>query len=369
MKKEASSRIIGIDLLRLFSMYGIVVLHVIGKGGILDSSSEIMSVQTVVCYIIELVFLQAVNCYALISGYVIYQSREEREIIFHIDKYLSIWLQVVFYSVLIPLGAYVMHLTVFTDVLRGFFPVTTRIYWYFSAYTGLFFLRPYLNKLVDAFSEKDIKKYIMVLCFIFSIGGGILGRNADCFGLKNGYSVLWLILLYILGACLKKSKYLQSVRIKTIWLLFGTCYMITLFSCVLFPIIMKMFLHISVPRGILWSYLSPTIISMASCTLLLFSKIKIANVTVSRWISKLAAGAFGVYLIHSNPVFDRIVLDNRFISVGQQPVIVMITEIMGIAFLIFSMCLGIDLLRIVFFKKLKIRERIKNVKENSIRRG
>lgn len=278
-----------------------------------------------------------------------------------IDKYLLMWLQVAFYSILISLGAYAMHLVTLTDVLKGFLPVSTGMYWYFSAYTGLFFLRPFLNKLVDTMSEMDIKKFAAVLIALFSAFGSILGRNADSFGMKNGYSVLWLVLLYVLGSSLKKTQFARKIHTKQILLVIAGSYVITFCSVVVLPIAGKQLLHRSIPRGVLWSYCSPTIIVMAVCTLLLFAKMKISSEAVSRWVSKLAMGAFGVYLIHSNPVFDRIVLENRFVSVGNQPIWIMIPAIAVIALVIFVFCLIVELARILLFKCLKIEQMTKRL--------
>ena len=254
-----------------------------------------------------------------------------------------------------------MHLATPADVLKGFFPVSTKTYWYFSAYTGLFFLRPFLNIVVDTISKTDIKKYAFVLFVVFSTGGGIIGRNADSFALRNGYSVLWIVLLYLLGASLKKIEFEQKAPTARLVLVAVVSYAITLFSVSVLPIVVKEILHINIPRGILWSYLSPTILLMAICTLLLFAKLKVSNEKRGRWISKLAVGAFGVYLIHSNPVFDRIVLENRFASVGNQPVWIMLPAVVAIALVVFAFCLTVEEGRIMLFKKLKIEQMTKRL--------
>ena len=59
----------GIDLLRVLATYMVLVLHVMGQGGIvwtIDGSSN----NYIVAWLLELLAFCAVNCYALISGYV-----------------------------------------------------------------------------------------------------------------------------------------------------------------------------------------------------------------------------------------------------------------------------------------------------------
>ena len=62
-------RNLGIDLLRIISMLMIVVLHVLKKGGILENA-EVNSAHYYVAWVLEALCIGAVNCYALISGYV-----------------------------------------------------------------------------------------------------------------------------------------------------------------------------------------------------------------------------------------------------------------------------------------------------------
>ena len=59
----------GIDLLRIVSMLMVVVLHVLGQGGVLKTSTP-LSIGYSVAWILEIAAYCAVNCYALISGYV-----------------------------------------------------------------------------------------------------------------------------------------------------------------------------------------------------------------------------------------------------------------------------------------------------------
>ena len=84
----------GIDALRIIAMFMVVILHVLGKGGVLISLEK-FSLGYEIAWFLEILVFCAVNCYALISGYVMYGSK---------PKYSSLallWLQVAFYTVLI----------------------------------------------------------------------------------------------------------------------------------------------------------------------------------------------------------------------------------------------------------------------------
>ena len=82
----------GIDLLRMLSMFMVVMLHVLGQGGLLYAVEE-NSVKYWILWFLEMACFCAANCFALISGYVMYQSRVK------ISKALLLWLQVAFYTI------------------------------------------------------------------------------------------------------------------------------------------------------------------------------------------------------------------------------------------------------------------------------
>ena len=63
----------GIDLLRMILMLMVVILHVLGHGGVLDATTP-LSAKYCVSWLIESFAYCAVNCYALISGYVYFNA-------------------------------------------------------------------------------------------------------------------------------------------------------------------------------------------------------------------------------------------------------------------------------------------------------
>lgn len=82
----------GIDLLRLVSMFLIVVLHSLSRGALVGVSP--FNIHYEVGFLIEALTYCAVNCFALISGYVGVDSK------FKYRRIVPIWLQVVFYCLI-----------------------------------------------------------------------------------------------------------------------------------------------------------------------------------------------------------------------------------------------------------------------------
>ena len=81
----------GIDLLRLLSMFSIVLLHVLGEGGI---GQAVAPYSKNYYGYLSIRFLNefAVDAYGMISGYVMYRSRPK------FSRLMVLWLEVLFYS-------------------------------------------------------------------------------------------------------------------------------------------------------------------------------------------------------------------------------------------------------------------------------
>lgn len=227
----------GIDFLRMISMIMIVMLHTLGHGGILRSVS-FLSVHYQIAWLLEVIAFGAVNTYAMISGFVSVDSH------FKISNILILWLQVLFYGILIN--------TVFFFLLpesrntsgwiQALFPVTRKEYWYFTAYAGVFFLSPFINQMFRNLSEKQIKTLFCFIFVVFSVVPSIsqtFTPQQDVFYTGDGYSVFWLTLMYLLGACIKKLNLVSHSKKKKYFILYFFCILITWSSKILvekFPI-------------------------------------------------------------------------------------------------------------------------------------
>lgn len=327
----------GIDALRLFSMFLIVIMHVLGQGGILNrATGHVYRVG----WLFESFAYCSVNCFAIISGYVSY-SEEEKP--FRYSRYASLWLQTFFYSLGITLIASIWN----HDLLYPKFlifsamPVASSHYWYFTAYTGVFFLTPWLNKLVRSCSPSETHR-LVVICFVLFSGYAIIG---DYFGgmldLDDGYSFLWLAILYLFGAWMKKCSITEQIgKIPAAECLI-VCTMITWTTTVFLD------------SKLLLSYISPTVLLAAVAMVILFSKLHIG--TASRRVLRcFAPAAFGVYLIHVHSVCWEFFMRDRFASIAESPAWLMVLQVIGCSSGIFLVCLLIEKLRLLLFRALRI---------------
>ncbi len=84
-KKE---KFYGIELLRILATFYIILLHIIGQGGV-SAAVGTGRAATIGCSLLLALAYPAVNCYALISGFVGCKSR------FKLSRLVSLWVSVV----------------------------------------------------------------------------------------------------------------------------------------------------------------------------------------------------------------------------------------------------------------------------------
>lgn len=343
-KQMGGTRNYGIDLLRILSMFMVVVLHVLGKGGVLNNVQN-FTLKGEIFWGIEIACFCAVNCYALISGYVGINAKHKY------TNLISLCLQVVFYSVLITVveifiaysnGTQLSLQTLFFHLIPSM-----REYWYFSAYFCLFFFMPMLNYIVHNI-QREILKTLSIFILIIFCGWNILSDIMS--GVNYGYSFLWLAILYVLGGYFAKYKTLENLSISKSF--------VGYFICVAATIIIKIFIAIlpeSVSSVFVWpAYNSLPVILMAVFLLSAFSKMKLSE-GFSKVISFVSPLAFGVYLIHCHPYIYEL-LGNLFAWIAKEPIYLGVICVLGISLGIFVVCLLLDWIRSLLFKLFKMKE-------------
>ena len=346
----------GIDLLRLVAMYMVVILHVLGNGGVLSATSGL---KNSVAWLLEIAAYCAVNCYAIISGYVCYSDQNKE---YHYEKILHFWLQVIVYSLGITLIAFWVRPEKVSIglIIRSTFPIASKQYWYVSAYVGLFFIIPWLNKLIRSCNKKEISRLIFIISTVFIIYMtfanifSVDSANAkigDAFSFENGYSFSWLTILYVVGAWMKKCDIPHKMKNRDLFIGMGSNILIT-----------WLFLILNLPAGfskLFINYTSITIVYSAFALVAIFSKIQLRTMG-SRVVSFFAPAAFGVYLIHVHPILWN-VMTNKFIWIVELRGWIIPGVVCGIAFGIFAICIFIEKIRLILFDLLRINQLVDKI--------
>lgn len=338
----------GIDFLRILSMFMIVVLHVLGQGGILDNA-EINSTHYWVAWAIEIACYCAVNCFALISGYVMYQSRPK------FSRMLELWLQTLFYTIVIAGIFFVISPDQFSlkIVIDSVFPITRNHYWYISSYFGLLIFVPMLNVVMEHTDKRTIT-YVLTSIFVLLCFLPLL-LMTDPYSLSSGYSLIWLSILYLTGAYLHKYKIADSIANKWLYFTLFGAFLLTLLSKFVIGWLTLRIFSARTFDDLLISYVSPTIVVIGICLLLLCSKLTIKPVFVK--VIQLAAPAtLGVYLIHVNHVVWNHWIADFAVSFLNHNVFVMVLLILLAALTIYVVCTAIELLRQKLFVLLRVHK-------------
>lgn len=333
-------------------MFYIVFQHTLGQGGVLSASTTL---NYNILYFFEIISFCAVDCFALISGYVGYREDDKN---LKLSRYLNLWLQVVFYGVLfVVLFKIIMPDKVMvSDYIKALLPATFGPYWYFRAYTGLFFITPLINTLVQKADDKVLKKFVLISILVFSFYSCL----KDTFVLQVGYSFAWITILYFIGAVMKKTGLFinPSCKHKLLLILFFA-FIGELWSIIVGGISM------SVSGGdaigdTLVKYVSPTILGIAILHIVL-----VVNLKLPRWLEKFvkytAPGAFSVYIINNHSCVWRLFMEDRFIYLGKASVFIALFEIVGFSLLFVSGSVALDFLRRKLFEKIHVNKLVGQV--------
>lgn len=344
-----SERNSGIDLLKIFSMFLILLLHLIGHGGLLDTN-EIDNY--LVLWIVEIIALPAVNIFVLCSGFLGY--KEELKLP-NFSRILSLCFTVIFYSFIITIIFKIVSpdkIGIF-DIIKSILPITTNQYWFFSSYFALFLLMPFLNLIVSKSDNKIISYLLLIIIIIFSVYGTALSFVSDSFVMNNGYSVFWFILLYLLGAIIKKKKIDRYISKKKMLLYFIIVLVISYMVKIGFEFLYNKtkFVGFNLISNYCVTYISPTILLLSVFYLMLFSNLKIRN-TFNKTINFVSISAFSVYLIHDNILLREHLIENKIVTLLDYNVVINFILLVFLSVIIYIVCILIDKIRLLIFKVL-----------------
>ena len=326
-------RNIGLDILRIIAMIMIVSLHVLGKGKFV---SDIYNAELYkIALIFETLFIVAVNCYVLITGYFQIDSK------FKVKKVVSIWIKVVFYSISVYVILLLFGQVEFSisDCIKSFFPILTNRYWFVNCYLLLYILSPFINKFINQLQRRHYQKLLIILFIAFCLLTSILPSELT-FDKTGGYGIIWFIILYLIGAYIKRFvKYNYKNRIN-LYFYFGIS-MITYIGYLTIRYICNR-LNIQDMGSRLYNYNFITVFLASVFLFLYFKNIQIKNSRVINMVSKIAPLTFAVYIIHEQTVLREILyLDilnlDQLWNNGIQLIIIPIIVIM-----IFLICILIE---------------------------
>lgn len=276
-----------IELLRIFTMIGVIILHYNNEsmGGALKYASK-GDANYYLLVFFECLCICAVNIFILITGYFLCNNYKRSFI-----KPIQLILEVILIN---------EALYIFSAILNeGSLSIKSLFYnllphnWFVFLYCVVYLISPYMNIIVDKLKFKKLKGFILLLFIIFSVYSYLVEFAGEIFdfspvglssvsmqGSISGYTIVNFVLMYFLGAYIRKIDF----SIKTY----------KLFFLLLLDIIIIFISYLIAPKSAT-SYCSPFIVLEAVIIFLIFKNIKINS---NKIINFLAQGAFTVFLTH-----------------------------------------------------------------------
>lgn len=340
----------GVDLLKIVSIFMVMAIHVIGQGGAITTVSP-MTPQYNTVWVILAIFSCAVNCFAIVSGYVMYPLK------FKLRRIINLWIQVFFYGLAGNFLFYVVfnHDVSLKEWISSLFPVVTNEYWYFTAYFGMFFFIPFMNRLISHLNKKEIIRLFVVILIIIC---GYSTLNNDVFYMNRGFSMLWLCFLYLFGAGIYKLDIKLTKKVKQcLYITLIISFFCQAFAKIAIPYITSYLFGEVKFSDVLNQYVSPFNTLIAISLLLLFSNFKFDNKSKTvKCISFISPLVFGCYLIQVQPIYYYDYLHNMFKFMAYLSPLMMVVLLLVFSLITFALYLVIDFVRLKVFMIIKVNQ-------------
>lgn len=359
MKQERNSNY---ELMRIISMFMIVVYHIILHGNVLGNyQNEGAMLLTKFILFIAIVH---VNSFIIVSGY--FQSASK----FKQSKLWSIINQSLFYRIIILIIFLLLDIITLNKValIKEISIIDMTEYCFIKTYILLYCLSPFINQFIVNLTKKSYQKLLLLLLFILSIIPTITGGNAFD---NNGYTLYNFIFLYLIGAYFRKYPLKEMYIFKPLSKRLYQIIMIITFiiACSLNFILTNYMEKIGNVNSILGelsnyigkasiAYSNPLVIIQTIAYFEFFGTLNIKN----KLINKVASLTLGVYMIHDNNFIRANIY--KWLKIDNGPIYSykFIIYIFLIAILIYIACSIIEYIRQLLFKfvyKRRISEKLR----------
>lgn len=295
MKQKA--RQANMELLRIVAMCMVVALHYLIKGEAAVSLVENFTAVNLVLWLVKAFCIVTINVYVLLSGYFLLETE------WKVSRLLKLWIQVLFYSVGVPLVCFVLGIGEVRqwglyDWINVLFPVQMEHYWFITAYVVMYLLIPVLSLGVKSITKKQHQLVIAGLLLVFSVPKTILPVYIPTD--RYGYDFGWFVCLFIMAAYLRlygipflnqKGKALTAyvVSVFGIWGISMACAMLA-----------RKGLPLSYMMDMAYCYNHLLVLAASIALFGAYTYVKIPEGKISNMICRISPYTLGVYLLHEN---------------------------------------------------------------------
>ena len=303
--KRIKTRKSNFELMKILSMYFIVIWHYIIHAHVLDRTSGTLNLFINFIFIVLSIH---VNSFVLCTGYFQYKGDFKKEKVITLIK--ETWFYKASYAIIFLLffNASISKIDLFFFLQPINYSYSFgEFYWFINVYILLYLLTPFLNKMIKSLSQQMHKRLILILIVTLSIIPYITLNQVIS---NTGYTISHFVMMYIIGSYLGKYplhnnwhfKNYSDKKYRLIIILLFICSIIITFlgkpvSEYLSQFNNDCLTYISrVIGGNIINFSSPFVIVESIMYLLLFETFDFKNVI----INKIATLIFGIYLVHEN---------------------------------------------------------------------
>ena len=348
---QRKKRIIGIDIARIISAFFIINHHLIYHG-LPSFITKNLSFRNKLLLFLNTIFCSGVTIFGMISGFVGFNSYNYANLIY-------LLFQTSFYNIFIRMYYKKSKANIELDLYHLVFPVFMSGYWYFKEYFSLYFFLPLINSGIKSLEMREIGRLNLSLFLLFSCFNQIkhysLRFRKDIFYLSNGFSYMWLIILYIFGSYFGRFNYVSHNYNK--YITFFICLSVILSASFLRnQIIIYKIEHNNHVNKMIIEYTSPSSVIISICSIILFSKLNVVSIVIKKLISFFAPLTYGIYLIHSHGLVLRYFFKNKYSPLLKHSTHKLILLELFESLKIFFFSSFADYLRLVLFEIFRIRQ-------------
>lgn len=304
----------------------------------------------------------AVNAYAMITGYFGVNETSTKY-----ANLVLLWFRAFWYCVFIALvfAIFVPGSVGVRLLLKTIFLVTGRAYWYLTAYFMMFIIKPVLNTAIKSFNQLQFGLFIAFLTSIICIPAML---NIDVFRMTKGFSAWWLMIMYIIGAYIRKYGLLKHVKSFWLWIIYLGAVSFDFFKRFVYDVAyLKVKGEMPFYEDAM-NYTALTMVIAAICLVLIFERIQINGNKLQKILTRLSSMSFSVYLIHDHILTWNYLLNKRYIFIAQKNVFFTIIMALTVSAGVFIVCIIIDIPREAIFKTLKLKEMLSELENKASRR-
>lgn len=336
MKERESN----LELLRVICMIMLIGHHCVVHGTGIPATNPLAINKAVALAMIPMGKICFLAFLALSTWFMVTQS-------FKAVRFLKIWLQVFFYSVVFTIIFVVMSGEILgsSQLLSVFFPIIGNSHGFASAYLALYLLLPFLSKIIKNMTQNQAKWAIVLLIYFQLV--------SQYFGSLVGYAQYFPSEITLFVLCFLISFYLKRWSPKCLNNIYftGGVFLLCWMGLVGLYVIQYKMPNITIVNYVLDINKNEFGIINIIAGYMFFFTFKNLKIRNSKFVNWVAKSMFGVLLIHDHNFFRPIVWANIVkVQNWANSTYFIVNFVCNMVF-IFVVCVIIDKLRMCIFEK------------------